>query len=446
MAISSAGIGSGLDVNSIVSQLMAVERRPLTLLQSKESKYNAQVSSYGTLSSALSSFQSAMDGLGDLEKFKVYSATSSDTAILTATASSTAAAGSHTVQVVRAAEQHKLSSGTSYLETDTIAASTTATISVGGTSFDVDISGMTLSEVAAAINDASDNAGVTATVSNVDSGYKLLLTAKDTGSSNALSVSYNTADPFAFTTLNQDRNGVDGFTSADLDAVMILDGSASLTATRSSNTVTDLIGGVTLNLKSAGTVTLATEKDNAGVTKSVQAFVDAFNALRSTISTLRKGSLASDSTLLSIESQVMGVINNPPTGLTGSFSYLSQIGVSIQKDGTMALDSSALNTALGSDFSGVANLFAHNDQGYAYRLESVVKDMLATDGLVKSRTDGLNDSITSIKNDEDRVSRRLTLVEARYRAQFTALDSLLGQMQTTSSYLTQQLENLPGFG
>ena len=79
MAISSAGIGSGLDVNSIVSQLMAVERRPLTLLQNKETKYNAQVSSYGTLSSALSSFQSAMNGLGDLEKFKVYSATSSDT-------------------------------------------------------------------------------------------------------------------------------------------------------------------------------------------------------------------------------------------------------------------------------------------------------------------------------------------------------------------------------
>ena len=128
-----SGIGSNfIDVSSIVSQLMTIERRPLTLLQSKESSLTAKVSAYGTLKSGLSTFQSAMNGLGDLDKFKVFSATSSDDTVLTATASSTASAGSHTVEVVRYAEQHKLFSSSSFAETDTLAASTTATISVGG--------------------------------------------------------------------------------------------------------------------------------------------------------------------------------------------------------------------------------------------------------------------------------------------------------------------------
>jgi flagellar hook-associated protein 2 len=444
--MATTGVGSGfLDVNSVVAQLMTIERRPLTLLQSKEAKLNTQVSAYGTLSSALSSFQTAMSGLGDLTKFKVFSAASTDETVLTASASSSAAAGSHSVEVVRNAEQHKLFSSTSFAVTDTLAASTTATITVGSTAFSVDLSGKTLSEAATAINEASDNAGVTATVSNVDGGYKLLLTAKDTGSTHALSIAYSGADPFSFTTINQDRNASGGFTSADLDAVMILDGSASLTATRSSNTVTDLIGGVTLNLKKAGTVTVTTDRDTEAIAKSAQAFADAFNTLRSTISSLRKGSLAGDSNLLSIEARVMDVINTPPSGLSGSYTYLSQVGVSIKKDGTMALDSTALTTALNTDFSGVANMFAHNDQGYAYRMEDAAKTLLAANGLVDSRTTGLKASVTSVKDQEDKTTARLAIIEKRYRTQFTALDTLMASMNTTSNFLTGQLANLPGY-
>ncbi len=446
MATTTTSVGSGfIDVNSIVSQLMTIESRPLTLLQTKEAALNAQVSSYGTLSSSVSSFQTAMSGLSDLSKFKVFTAASSDNTVLTATASSSAAAGSHTVEVVRSAEQHKLFSATSFAETDTLAAATTATITVGTTAFSVDLSGKTLKDAATAINEASDNAGVTATVSNVDGGYKLLLTSKDTGSSNALSIAYSGADPFSFTTINQDRNASGGFTSADLDAVMILDGSASLTATRSSNTVTDLIGGVTLNLAKAGTVTVTTARDTDTITKSVQAFADAFNSLRSAISVLKKGSLASDSNLLSIDSQIMSVINTPPSGLTGSYNYLSQVGLSIQKDGTMTLDSTALNSALNADFSGVANLFANNDQGYAYRMQNTAKNMLAADGLIKSRTDGLNANISSVKDQEDKTSARLAIIEQTYRTQYTALDTLVASLNSTSNFLTGQLANLPGY-
>jgi flagellar hook-associated protein 2 len=302
-----------------------------------------------------------------------------------------------------------------------------------------------LSQVADAINGASDNAGVTATVANVDSGYKLLLTANDTGSANALTATYSGADPFSMTTLNLARSGGPSFTASDLDAVMILDGSSSLTATRSSNTVTDLIGGVTLTLQNAGTVTVKVARDTAAVTKSIQSFVDAYNSLRGTLDTQSKGNLQGDSTLLSITSNILNVINTPPTGLTGSYTYMSQVGVSIQKDGTMTLDSAALNSALSSDYSGVANLFAKSGQGYASRLGTVANQLLTSNGLITSRTDGLKTTLASVKDSEANMQSRLDLIQQSYLSQFTALDTMLGSLKTTSSYLTQQLANLPGF-
>ena len=434
-----------IDVNSIVSQLMTVENQPMTRLKAQASQISAQISAYGTLSSSLSSFQSAMNGLGDLSKFQVYTSTSSDNTVLTATAASTATAGTHSIQVVRAAEQHKLNSTTSFTATATLAAGLTTTITVGSTAFTVNIGGMTLDQTASAINSASNNAGVTATVANVNGGYKLLLTANNTGSTNALSVTYNGTDPFSLTTINQIRDGSTSWTPASLDAVMILDGSSALTATRSSNTVTDLLGGVTLNLVKPGTVTVSTAIDNTTVTKSVQAFVDAYNALRGTLNTQSTGVLQADSSLLSIQSNILSVINTPPTGLTGSYSYLSQVGVSIQKDGSMALNSTALNTALSSNFSGVANLFANNNQGYAYRLGNMASQMLASNGLITSRTAGLNTSLTSVQNNETQLQGRLDMIQQNYMSQFTALNSMLGSLQTTSTYLTQQLANLPGF-
>lgn len=444
-ALASPGIGSGLDVNGIVSALMRVASLPLTQLQSQESKINAQISAYGTLKSGLASFQAAMNGLGDLTKFQVNAATSSDNTVLTASASSTAAVGSHTVQVLRAAEQHNLSSTNSFTATATLAAGLTTTITVGSTAFTVAIGGMTLSQAASAINAATNNAGVTATATNVNTGYKLLLTAKNTGSTNALSVTYNGTDPFAMTTVNAIRDGSPTWTPASLDAVMTLDNSSSLTATRTSNTVTDLIGGVTLNLLKAGSVTVSVAHDNATVTKSVQAFVDAYNSLRGILNTQSTGALQSDSNVRRIQSNILNVINTPPSGLSASYSYLSQIGVSIQKDGSMALDSVALTNALTTNFSDVANLFANNNQGYAYRLGNVATQMLASGGLISSRTDGLNTSLQSVKDSEVRMQSRLDMVQQNYLTQFTALDSMIGSLKTTSSYLTQQLANLPGF-
>ncbi len=435
-----------LDVNTLVAQLMTVENKPLTALQSQVSQVNAQISAYGTLNSALSTYQTAMNKLGQLSSFQVNSATSSDNTVLTDTASSTAATGTNTVQVVSVAVQSAMVSTTSFTSTATLASGLTTTINVGSTAFTVNIGGMTLAQAAAAINSASNNAGVPATVSNVNSGYKLLLTANNTGSTSFLSVSYNGTDPFSFTSLNTDANGV-ALPASGLDAQMILNGNSSLTRTSSSNTVSDLIGGVTLNLLKPGTVTVNVANNTSAVTSNVQSFVDAYNALQTTLNGLNKGTaLNGDNDLLSIQSNITNVLNTPSSG-TGAYSYLAQIGVTLQKDGTMALDPTILSSALSSNYSSVANLFTDSTQVIANRLGTVVGQMLdPTNGLVASSTSGLNITLKSLQSRETQMQTMLDNTRTQLLTQYNALNLALSSMQTTSSFLTQQLANLPGFG
>lgn len=443
--ISSPGIGSGLDVNSIVSQLMAVERQPVNRLETQKSTYKSQLSAYGQLKSAVSSFRDAMAKLDSPSDFRLFTATSANEDYFTATAGSTAAAGSYNIEVVRIAERHRMAAGdaNTYAATDTdIGAAGTMSITVGSEpAFSVNLAGQSLAGIRDAINNASDNPGVTASIINDDVGNRLVLTANDTGSSNALSVSYSGSDPFALQTLNTDRDGSGGYTSADLDAVLVLEG--QFTVTRSSNTIDDAIDGITLDVKAAGTAGLTVARDTGGITKQAQAFVDAYNNLKSTIETLRGGTLEAENTLLSIDRQLRTEFNTVPTGLSGQFSYLSEVGVSFQKDGKLALDSDTLKTALDNDFDGVAQLFANDDQGYAFRVRSLADTMLQTNGLIDARRDGINDSISSIDTRIDMLNRRLDITESRYRAQFSALDGLVAGLTKTGNFLTQQLAALP---
>ncbi|HHO59177.1 MAG TPA: flagellar cap protein, partial [Thiotrichales bacterium] len=209
--------------------------------------------------------------------------------------------------------------------------------------------------------------------------------------------------------------------------------------------INDVISGVTLNLVNADpgvSYTVGVERDLEAVEASVQKFADTFNELRSSIKSLRNGQLEADSSLLSIERQVFAVLNTPAAG--GVYSVLSEVGLSMQKDGTMSLKSSDLSAALQSDFNGVAQLFAADGQGFANRLTTLADTWLTTGGLIESRTDGLNSRIDDLLNRQDAFERRLITTEERFRAQFSALDSLVGQLQSTGNFLTQQLAQLPG--
>lgn len=443
--ISSPGIGSGLDVNSIVQKLMAVERQPVERLQAKKADYQAQLSAYGKLTSALSSFRDAMGNLDALSDLKLFSAASADEDVYTASAGSDAAAGSYDIEISRIAERHKLaaSDANTYATTDDdIGASGTMSVTVGSeTAFDVDMTGKSLAQIRDAINTHADNPGVTATIISDDVGNRLLLSADDTGSESFVQVAYSGADPFGLTSLNSDRDGSGSFTADDLDAVLTLEG--QFTITRTSNTVDDAIAGITLDLKQAGSAELTVSRDVEAITEQAQAFVDAYNTLNQTISSLRSGALEADNTLLGIQRQMRGIFNTPPSGLSTDLAYLSDVGIAFQKDGTLSLDSDDLETALASDFNGVAELLADDDQGYAFRLKALGDSLLQTSGLIDAREDGLNDSVALVDSRVSQMERRLEITEDRYRQQFTALDGLVAELNKTSNFLTQQLSNLP---
>ncbi|VAW54199.1 Flagellar cap protein FliD [hydrothermal vent metagenome] len=447
-AISAAGIGSGLDVQSIVSQLMAIERIPLQRLQFKQSQLESQISAYGTLSSDLSAFQEAMDALGSKDALKVFTTNSTNEDVIGVTANSSANIGSFDVEVIRLAEYYKLSSDEK-LNTDTFGGNAGDSISfqVGidvADTITIDLStAMTLSEIRTALNDDVSNPGVSATVINGDNGnQKIIFTADESGSDNAVTIAYgNTINA---TTLNlQTINNIAGDLSL-LDAELSVDG---YTVTRSTNTISDVITGITLTLKSedvGNTQTISIDRDIESIEASVQGFADAYNALQTSLDTLRNGQLEADSSILSIERRILSILNTPATG--GVYSVLSQVGLTLQKDGTMSLKNSDLQTALQTDFNGVSELFAADTDGYANRLSSFIGEWLDFDGLLETRTDGLESRIDTLVIRQESFERNLEAVESRLRARFSALDALVGQLQGTGQFLTQQLASLPGSG
>jgi flagellar hook-associated protein 2 len=448
-SITSAGVGSGLDVESIISQLVALERRPIDKLDSKRSIINAQISAYGSLKSKISAFESAMAALSKTASFKKFSGTSSDEDIFTATVDSSAARGSFAVEVQALAARDKISAGP-YASIDTQIGTGTLTLAVGSESFDitVDSSNNTVSGLRDAINSASDNTGVTASLVNTDAGYRLILSSNQTGTSNALTVTVsgdgdgNNTDNSGLSSLAYDVSG--GVTNATAittakDAVITIDG---FTVTNSSNIFADALQGVTFTAKSLGTASLEVQRDDGAIVESVKSFVDAFNALRTEIKTQRAGQLEADSTLLSIERGIVDVLNSGNAISGSAFSYLIQAGISIDKNGVMQVDEDDVISALNSDFNSFVSLFSAEGEGFAARFESLADSWLQNDGLIEAREDGLESQVKRIDNDKIRLEARIDIVEARLRSQYSALDTLVSQLSSTGSFLSQQLASL----
>lgn len=443
MAITAAGVGSGIDIETIVSQLMTLERLPLDKLQRREAVTNAELSAFGQIKSALSSFQDAMGELGTTDKFKIFTATSSDEDVLTAETTSSAAAGIYNLTVDRLAQNHKQGSD-EFADTDTFggAAGDELTLTVGSDAMTLDLStAQTLSEIRDAINSDEDNPGVTATILNTGGGnQRLVLTANDSGYEDRVQLSYGgavNAATFNFTTTNQDENGDPMVDLTELDSAYTLDG---FSLTSASNSVSGVMDGVTFDFNQTGSATLNVERDTSAIEESAQSLIDAYNNVLSVIETQRNGQLSGDSSLRSIENQLRNVLNTAPVGLNGTFSSLSELGVKTNAEtGRLELDSSDLSDALDEDFDSVAQVFANDDQGYAFRFEALADSLLDTDGLIDSREDGLNSRIDSLQDAQADWERRLELKEKALRSQYAALDSLVGSLQSTSNFLLQQL-------
>lgn len=452
MAISSAGIGSNLDVNGLVSQLMAIERKPLNVLDQRKSQLNSEISAYGRLKSDLAALQSAIGALKDAADFQVFKATPASDGYFTASADATALAGNHSITVTQLAQAQKLVSA-AFADTNTTPVGEgTLTLSNGTDSFSVtiDSSNNTLAGIANAINSATGNFGVSATLLNDGSGYRLVLSPRDTGAAKAITVAVNdTGDGNNTDNLGLSRlsyvPGAQNLTQtvAAQDAILTVDGLAGITS--ASNTVTGVIQGVTLNLKATGSTTLTVAVDTEAIKGKVNDFISAYNKLVSDMDELHRkgGTLEGRNTVLTIRSQILGVFN-ASVNLTGNdFNYLSQIGISIQKDGKLALNASDFDAAVTGKLDSVIRLFTDATQGFGQRLYTELGNLLQTNGVLDAATQGLNANISEIERRKDQLSVRLDRMEQRLRAQFAALDAMLGSMQQTSSQLMRALSSLP---
>lgn len=561
MAINPLGSsGSSIDTNAIVQQLMQVERQPLLKLKQKEADYQAKISAYATLLSSVSSFRSAVSALKDSSLIGM-KATVSDTSYMTATASSTATAGTYIMKIGSLAAAQSLSSlrfGSQTMKVADLSVNATQKIKIqvgSGTAKEItiDSTNNTLSGIKDAINSAS--AGVTASIvkesssfiidannntiifndgtadrtatiasgtytasglataiqtalnsapgttntfaveydttlskfkitnsagpsvnilwgsasttaeqilgfdpttdavaagssttgdDTVDGTYKLTLTSNTTGASNTISLTvdenndgiYGGAGETDTVGLSSLASGNMTTTQAAADASITVNG---LTVTRSSNTVTDVITGVTMNLvKISGTTefTLTVAQDTSALTTKLNSFVSSYNQVMSTINDLRgnvttRGILSGDATSLSLQNELRTV-----TTTTYNNTTLALLGITHDKNGVLSLDTSKLDSAISSNQSNV--ITAINTM--ATSLDASLGDYVNT--ILPARKSGYLDSVKNVQKNAENLERRLQTTEVALRKKFIALDRLLNQLQGTSSYLSQQMDKL----
>lgn len=668
MGISSPGIGSNLDVNGIVSKLMAVEQQPIALLDKKAASFNAKLSGFGTLKSVVSQFQSAVAGLANISKFQGVNTSVGDASVATVSGSSAAAPGTYSLEISKLAQSQKLTAAGQVSSTAPIGSGAATTLTfdfgtisgatpdasgkytgatftnggTGGKTVTIDGTNNSLSGIRDAINAA--DAGVTASIINDGSGapYKLSLTVTATGAASSLRLGVSGDSAIAgLLAQDPDSSGVQNLseTVTAQNSQFKLDGIA---ITKTSNTVTDALAGVTLNLAktNVGTPTnVSITRDTSTVVASVNAFATAYNQVTQALrdasaydpATKTGAILNGESTVQSLQNQIRSVLSAPiaggPEGST-NFTLLSQVGVTVQASGLLGVDSAKLQKAVTSNFGQIAGLFANvgassdalvtynaatsktaagaypivisklathgastaagaadltitgsnnvlnvnlngitssitlaagtytaaslatevqskinanssflgatvqvsqnagilsitsnaygsksraeitggsgqaalkfdtgatttsgidvegtingvagvgggqtlngaagdaseglsleitggltgargtinYTQGYAYQLNVLANSVLSSTGSIAARTDGLNASLRDIAKNKVTLNARLASVESRYRAQFNALDKLIGSMSSTSSFLTQQLAKLP---
>ncbi|HEX4938299.1 MAG TPA: flagellar filament capping protein FliD [Candidatus Kapabacteria bacterium] len=459
--ITAAGTGSGIDVENIITKLTEAERTPTEQrLLLRETNIQAEISAFGSLKSSLSDFRKSLTNLSSLQSLAARSATSSKPESFTVTADNTASVGSSQIEIVNLASAHKMVSTANFAGPTTAVGAGTMTISLGSASFNVQIVGgqnNTLAGIRDAINNATGNTGITASILTVSNGMggtqsKLVLSADDTGTANTISVAV-TGDSDGNDT---DNVGLSAFLNANMEqkstaanALIRVDG---FDVTSSTNVFKNAIQGVTLTaVKANPTVneTLTVGINKTAIKDNLALFVENFNALSETLKFLTKydpetqeaGLLTGDSTVRSIETQLRRTITNVVEGLDSNFSSLASLGITTQRDGTLKLDSTKLDSALTTNFDDVANLLGGED-GIAKKLDSTLNNFLKTGGLISTRNETFLKQLKDIDSQRERLELRMTSYEERLRAQYAAMDAIVANLNSTGDYVAQQMESI----
>ena len=477
MAVSSIGIGSGIDLESLVVGLLESEKTPLfAALDSKTKSIKADISAYGTLNSVLDKFKASLEALDSADKTQKRSATSSDDSYFSASASATASSGSYSIEVINLAKAQKLATTASFsANTDPVGEGTLTISNAAGDSFVVDVgldensSQRTLSDLRDLINNNEDNFGVQASILEVDADgdpatsgtvQRLVFSSQDTGLDNALTISVSDAEGG-----DTDASGLSRFYFDSSDpgsqleelqpaenAELSVDG---LSAFSNSNTFENVIDGVTITAKRAlddpnspegASVSVATDTDS--IVTAVKNIVDAYNAIQSTIdkntntteSTDVSAAFNGDFTVRSLQGRLRSLLGDSFSGNT-ELQSLASIGITTQRNGQLKLDETALKSAIENTPEEFNNVFAGAD-GLASRFESRIEPFIESGGILDSRTDGFNSQLKRLDDQRERLDYRFEVRERVLRDQFIALDGLVASLQNTGAFLVGQLANI----
>lgn len=443
--INFSGLASGIDTKAVIEALMAVERRPLLALESKKKSFEKQKSLFGDFETKLSKLRTAAKAMKTATSFLDYKAAVDSDTFFTATASSGATTGSYDIKVTQLA-QAKVGHSNGRADKATAADyQGDFKLTVNGNDYTVSLaSASTLEQVASAINSSSAGAVVQATVLDTGSGaapYQLVLTSKTTGANGAFTIDSTGAN----TNLTALLAEVAANTStAAQNAIIEVNG---IGVTRSTNTITDAIAGVTLNLKSkhtTGTTKLTLTTDATAVAKKVKDFVDAYNEVVEFVRTQNeqdtkgnaKNPLFGDSTLSTIRSTLRGIAGATFDTGNPAYSMLALVGVSSDKDGKLNFDQTKFEAAVVKDEVAVKKLFTDTANGIALRIhDQADKYLSSVDGLLLTRKQGFDRLVKQVDDQIAQGSRRLESYEKQLKQKFSAMEALVSRLQGQGSAL-----------
>lgn len=471
MGISSIGVGSGLDVESIISQLTALEKQPLTTLQTKAATIQTRISTVAQIKSQVSALATSAKTLAQASAWTGKTLTSSNETAVKGSVTSSASPTSFDVEVQQLAKAQ--STASSAVAVDTAIGTGTLTIDLGtwnytgtpaftpGSASAVSVtigSGEdTLTKIAAKINSAS--AGVTATVLRDASGERLLMRSNSTGEAKGFRIQVTgdsdgiNNDSAGLSRLAFDpANGNFGMAANTYQKALNTQATINGIAVSSANsTLTDAVPGVTLEFGAVTTspVTVKVAADTTTIKKNIQDFMAAYNSLSKSLTDATKydevsktaGVMQGDSVVVGLQNALRSLLGSSSSGST--FSRLADIGLEVKRGGLMSLTGSKLDNAL-KDLDNLQALFTADNtgtasDGFGLKIQSFADGLLATGGTVTNKSDALQNALKSNSKEQEKVSQRATLMEKRLRAQYSALDGQMAGLSSLNSYISQQV-------
>ena len=446
-SVTTLGAGSGLDLQGIIDKLKAADQVPITNIKAKQLQYKDQLAEFDTVNTKLLAVKSAALDLSLNSTFATRQISSSQEGVLTATANTSASTGVAEVTVGRLAKQNSWQSS-GVAAADSLVASGTGsfTYTVDGSQTSVAVTASTtLQQLIDAINDDADNPGITATLMDDGSGtataFHVVLVANDTGDANAITIDTNNTN-LTMTAIQA---------AGSLDAQVTING---LTYSRAGNTIDDIITGVTLNLVATGSASLSVTSDTASVQDKIVAMVDAFNEAIKEINTNSAydqenkvaGSLSGVGAFQRLTSQLTQTLLSSIGGLGGAYDNMGDLGLSFNRDGTIAVDETVLTDAVENHLADVQLLLVGDEaagiDGIATLLNSQLLDITKPSrGLIANEKTRVDQTIQRLNDQIDSQTIRLNNRYDLLQKQFVALDTLMSNFKQQGDYLSAQFQS-----